>query len=243
MEEERRVKESEVLIRIANQVGHDIQSPISALKTLRSHFYKIDPDYLELLDSITERIQSIANDLLVIPANRSNSPKAIQSLGYTNVASLARELIKEKRLEIPDRVTLDLHFLTQEGDDNLSAKCDSSGLQRVLSNLINNAAEAISKDGTIEMTISRRANHLLILISDNGKGMSADELASLGTSPISFNKTKSNHSGHGLGVSGAFQWVQANHGSIHFSSSPGRGTVVTVQLPAAPQSPETHPSG
>jgi signal transduction histidine kinase len=48
-----------------------------------------------------------------------------------------------------------------------------------------------------------------------------------------FFTTKQDWRGRGLGLAVAYRVVQAHHGSIRIDSQPGRGTTVTITLPAA----------
>jgi two-component system sporulation sensor kinase B len=65
-----------------------------------------------------------------------------------------------------------------------------------------------------------------VTITDNGKGMSKEQLSRLGTL---FYTTKDK--GTGLGTMVSLRIIESMGGKINFSSSPGVGTNVTVSLP------------
>jgi signal transduction histidine kinase len=102
-------------------------------------------------------------------------------------------------------------------------------LGQVFNSLIANAAEAIERDGSIEVTAERAAQgHLRISIRDSGPGMSPEQLA-LAFKPFQTTKAK----GLGIGLPLARRIVQRFGGSIALASEPGGGTTVEVVLPAA----------
>jgi signal transduction histidine kinase len=69
----------------------------------------------------------------------------------------------------------------------------------------------------------------MIEVIDTGRGIKPDDLPRLGTS---FFTTRDG--GTGLGVVLASTVVAQHGGTIHYDSEPGRGTTVTVRLPAEP---------
>ena len=110
-------------------------------------------------------------------------------------------------------------------------RCDSSALQRIISNLVNNSVEAMKRPGSVDITLSIDPDCVTIRISDDGKGISQEQLAMLGPKGISFGKSGSSASGHGLGLSYAFTQVEAWGGKIAVSSQVDQGTTVTIPLP------------
>ena len=129
-------------------------------------------------------------------------------------------------------------------------KADPDRIRQLTENLLWNAVEAIGNDaGEITVATGARATdaterdawlpeklgpglYLFIEVSDNGCGMDESTKARI-FDPFFTTKFM----GRGLGLSAALGIVRANHGAIHADSSPGRGSVFTVLLPA-PSQPE-----
>lgn len=106
---------------------------------------------------------------------------------------------------------------------------DQSQVQQVFLNIINNAIDAIGKDG--EITINTRTtknNEISVEISDNGPGMHKDVLQKI-FDP--FFTTKEVGKGTGLGLSISYSIVENLGGRIMVASEEGKGTTFTIYLP------------
>lgn len=105
---------------------------------------------------------------------------------------------------------------------------DQSRLQQVLLNLINNAVDAIGKDGRIALCTRTADGFVEIDIQDNGPGI-PKQMQSKIFDP--FFTTKPAGSGTGLGLSISYSIIEQLNGRISVFSEPGRGTTFTVCLP------------
>jgi hypothetical protein len=118
-----------------------------------------------------------------------------------------------------------------------------SDLQRILSNLINNAVEAITHEGLITISLKteksqparqtasdtspREADYLILSIEDNGKGIPESVLDKLGQVGVSYDKT----TGTGLGLPHAIETMKKYHGDLQIASGLGKGTKIMLSLP------------
>ncbi|WP_114750257.1 PAS domain-containing sensor histidine kinase [Pleomorphovibrio marinus] len=108
-------------------------------------------------------------------------------------------------------------------------KCRPSELNQVFLNLILNAAQAVKKDGRLEIKGSETTDALILTFTDNGIGMDA------ATQEKIFNPfftTKPVGEGTGLGLSVAYKIITDGHkGKITVDSKVGKGTSFTISLP------------
>ena len=95
-------------------------------------------------------------------------------------------------------------------------------------NLLNNAVDAIVKDGWIEIKTSMDDSHIVIRIRDNGPGISEENLKRV-FDP--FFTTKATGAGTGLGLSIIYGIVESMKGAINLESKKGEGTTAIVRLP------------
>ncbi len=105
---------------------------------------------------------------------------------------------------------------------------DQSQLQQVFLNLINNAIDAIEKDGLIEVKTRKENSQILIRIKDNGPGIHEKHLKKI-FDP--FFTTKEVGKGTGLGLSVSYNIVEKLGGAITVESIVSEGTVFNVKLP------------
>ena len=106
--------------------------------------------------------------------------------------------------------------------------CSPSQVNQVFLNLLTNAAQAIEDRGRIVIKTQADDRFVHVVIQDNGKGISPDNLKNI-FDP--FYTTKSIGEGTGLGLSIVFGIVKDHHGHIQVKSELGRGTAFCVSLP------------
>jgi len=104
---------------------------------------------------------------------------------------------------------------------------DPDQMEQVLLNLIKNATEAMPEGGILSITSILSDQRAIVRIEDSGIGIPKDIIEKLGTPFFTTRKE-----GTGLGLSICHKILNAHQGSlVVFSEGPGRGTVVTIQMP------------
>jgi signal transduction histidine kinase len=101
-------------------------------------------------------------------------------------------------------------------------------LHQVFLNIINNAIQAIEKEGIIKINTKADKKSTFIEIQDTGTGISEENLSKI-TEP--FFTTKDPGKGTGLGMSISYTIVKEHKGDIAFSSELGKGTTVILTFP------------
>lgn len=137
----------------------------------------------------------------------------------------------EKALALIDHVSKGIQasitFDPQAGLPILPAS--ARNLQSVWVNLILNSLDAIDPGtGRVEIRTGLDRNDIVVRISDNGQGISKDQLSKI-FDP--FFTTKDPGKGTGLGLSICHRIIKQHDGVIDVDSMPGEGTVFTVRLP------------
>jgi signal transduction histidine kinase len=105
-------------------------------------------------------------------------------------------------------------------------------IEQVVANLIENAVDAVTPAGTISVRLRRAGAAVLLVVEDDGPGMTA-EVLSHATEP--FFTTKPKGRGTGLGLAIAVAIVRAHEGTLELLSHEGGGTRVDVRLPLREQ--------
>jgi two-component system NtrC family sensor kinase len=105
---------------------------------------------------------------------------------------------------------------------------DQSQLQQVFLNLINNAIDAVEKDGWIEIKTRKKDSQIIVAIKDNGPGIAEEHLKKV-FDP--FFTTKETGKGTGLGLSVSYNIIEKLGGTIKAESKPSEGAVFSIKIP------------
>ena len=106
-------------------------------------------------------------------------------------------------------------------------RLDPAQIHKVLTNLVLNAREALGPGGTIRVETSQRNGWVVLSVSDNGCGMSADFIQHSLFRPFQTTKKK----GIGIGMFHSKMIIEAHRGRIEVESEPGKGAAFRVLLP------------
>lgn len=104
---------------------------------------------------------------------------------------------------------------------------DSDQIQKVLTNLVMNANEAVNGNGVIQVTTIHEGNTIGFAVRDNGCGMSEEFIEKSLFRPFQTSKKK----GLGIGLFHSKLIVEAHRGTLEVNSKPGAGTEFRVLLP------------
>lgn len=221
----------------ASQVAHDIRSPLAALDSVIKDVSQLPEEKRIIVRSAVSRIHDIANDL--IDKNREVSASSKEALIATPVTEPAtRELLSsevaplvtEKRLQFRSKIGITIECRFDASSYGLFADIQPREFKRVLSNLIDNAVEALPGKGLVTVVLTRNEDRIELRVEDNGKGIPQEFRGKLGQRGETFGKPD----GSGLGLYHAKKCVEVWGGSLRIESEVGKGTTVVMALPAVP---------
>jgi len=109
----------------------------------------------------------------------------------------------------------------------LFAKIEAIEFKRVVSNLVNNAVEALNGKGNVTVGLKSDNGHILLMVKDSGKGIPPDLLPRLMERGATFGK----EGGSGLGLYHAKETMEGWGGGINIDSKVGEGTTIILTLP------------
>ncbi len=239
-----KIKESEkqrAVLEVAKKVSHDIRSPLSALNIISSRISKTLPQEGSLLQSASIQILKIAEDLLetnrrsfenTLAATKHILPTPLNdnfeigSISTNALSQACYETFKLKEVEFKAREQIRMSFYTSELK-NHEVKADSVQIQRIISNLMNNAKEAIAERGFISLNIEEENDSCVIELRDSGKGMSPELLSKIRLHPTTEGKEK----GNGLGLHSAIKIIEGWSGTVDIRSALQQGTTIAIRLP------------
>ncbi len=210
---------------LAGSIAHEIKNPLISIQGFAKRIEKTsDPDkianYARLIDREAGRITNVLAKLLDF--SRMDKPK--------------RERVDLREI-IDDTVLFMEHHLTRFKNVGVSVErneipanieVDKIHVQQVLVNLINNAAQAMPRGGTVRIRSGIKNSFGYIAIADEGEGIEPEFMEKI-FEP--FFTTKPKGEGTGLGLSLSKKLVEANNGTIEVSTKKGKGSVFTLYFP------------
>jgi signal transduction histidine kinase len=208
------------LAELTAQVSHDIRSPLSALESAIRLLPEIGDDQRALLQGVAGRIRRIADDLEG-PAARVGAEAGPE------LRALIEAIVGEKKLQYAERAELEI-ACELRASPRLPSALAASELARVLSNLINNAAEAIAGSGRITVRLEAVAGGARVTVHDTGSGIAPGVLPRLLQRGATFGKA----GGSGLGLAHACETLEAVGGRVELRSELGVGTEVVLEIPS-----------
>lgn len=223
------LKIQEKFTKMANQVAHDIRSPLASLLMIVKACEAIPEKERIALRSASNRISDIANNLLhQYRSEQSGSSIDVEEKKPILLSATLLQLLTEKKFQYQDSpITFDCQFDTSGQFAFISI--EPSPFKRMISNLINNAVEAFSgQTGLVTLKINATNEWSNIIISDNGKGMPPALVEKImNNMAVSEGKID----GNGIGLTQARETLANNNGTLSIHSTIGMGTDIQLQFP------------
>jgi two-component system sensor histidine kinase PilS (NtrC family) len=210
---------------MAARMAHEIKNPLASISgsaQMLSSVGGVDQTGRRLLDIVVDesrRLSGILDGFLVF-ARPGQATHAMCDLSQLLKDCLA--LMRRSDEIGPD------HELVLEAPEKLVVLGEEHLLRQIFWNLSRNAVQAMPDGGLLKISAERNDNSTVIHWRDTGVGMSED-VRHRAFEP--FVTTQTN--GTGLGLAVVYSAVREHGGSVDIVSTPGRGTTVTVELPAA----------
>lgn len=236
MEENAQLQAQAAIGEIASQVSHDIRSPLAALDMALSDLPALTEERRTLVRNAVGRIKDIANNLLSRNRSFSKSDTAAapnMQMSQQLVSSLIESIASEKRFQYGNNPEIQIALEIDRVALSAFAEIQPTDFKRLVSNLINNAIEAVEKSGHVKIFTEVSDGKIRISIQDNGKGIPPNILSRLGRR----GETHGKAGGSGLGLFHARKSVESWKGSLNIESQEEVGTKVNILLPIAQPPP------
>jgi len=210
---------------------HELRNPLSAILTAASLLPGspgLDEETAMLLDVVSKEARRM-NRILTEFSTFAKPPKP--NIETLDLASIARDLSRGESTE----QSRDFIEVSDELPDHLWALGDAHLSIQALSNVLENAREALPEGGQIRLQGGQEDGHVWLSIGDSGLGLSAQSLENA-FQPFYSSKGAST----GLGLSIARVAMRASGGDCRIentqnavSSGSSHGAIVTLELPLA----------
>jgi signal transduction histidine kinase len=210
----------------AGMIGHDIRNPLQAIISelyiakgaiveSRLPEQAVAPalESVNLIEEQTDYITKIVSDL------QDYARPLKPELKEVELDKLIASIFQTVR--VPTAITLKIGL---QGFPKIYT--DPTLIRRAITNLVNNAIQAMPEGGILSLTALTAENKVFIEVADTGKGI-PEEIRSKLFTPLVTTKAK----GQGLGLAVVKRLVEALGGSVNFDTEMGKGTKFTITLP------------
>ena len=202
------------------KLTHEIKNPIAVCK---GYLDMIDLNnqskskkYIGIIKSEIDRSLNVIADFMEYSKIKINKEEF-------DIELLLNEVYESFKLLLVDR-RIDLVYTST--NDEIYMNGDYERLKQVFVNVIKNSVESIDNNGIIKIDMKLKGKRIIITISDNGIGMTEEELENMKTM---FYTTKQN--GTGLGVALSNEIILAHNGKMEYESIKNMGTKCIITLP------------
>ena len=213
----KKAEQNKVWVGLSKETAHQLGTPISSLMAWVEVLKENHPDdeMIPEMDKDVKRLERIAERFSKIgslPEPKDNSMNEV----INHVVEYMRKRTSNK-----------VDIICKLPDNDVIVKMNASLFEWVIENLCKNAVDAMEGHGQIVITLIEEGKHVVIEVTDNGKGIRKKDIKNVFTPGFT---TKQR--GWGLGLSLAKRIVEEYHkGHIYVKSSEvGKGTTFRIEL-------------
>ena len=228
LEEKKRSEKQALLGSMLSMIVHDMKNPLCGASGFAQLIQQKSQDgtikkYSGKILDVLERLERMNNELLMYVRGDSvqleKSEMGLKQLFEQLVSGLAPSF-SQVNIKVA---------IKAENDEEIVIVADRDRLIRVFTNILANAREAIDKEGTINVELSKDNSTAVIRISDSGKGMPAYIRQRVFEPFVTHGKK----TGTGLGMAITRTIIERHEGSINVESALGKGTTFIINLPVS----------
>ena len=221
--------EQELRRQWAEDLAHDLRTPIAALKAqfegMKDGVLDLSPGRIAKSLREINQVEKLVLDLEEL--SRLESPEMVPRRRKIVLAHLFHDLGERIALALQGKsveMTIEAQGVWVEADETL--------LQRALSNILSNAVRHVEEGGKIFLSAARNET-VVIRIGNTGEPIRGEELPRLYDRLYRGEKARTSP-GSGLGLTIAKKIIDIHGGRIRISSIADRGTTVQIDLPVGP---------
>lgn len=220
---------------LVSHISHDLRSPLASLmgylETMQMQQARLSPEqasqYLEVAMRNAQKMNNLIEQLFELAYLESGDVKV--NIEPFSMAELAQDVLQKFAISA-EKKQIELNILPQE--THIMVMGDIEKLERVLSNLVDNALRHTQVGGAITIRLSEQGHLVAVEVSDTGIGMAQEELGRIFDAHYKAeNSVRGNTANAGLGLAITKKLLALHECSIEVSSEQGRGTRFKFALP------------
>lgn len=214
-------------------IAHELRTPLTIVKGrlegIQDGVYQPTPTQIGQLLDETALLERLIDDLRILAlAEAGQLPLYLEPVDPGELLHDCAALFAAQAAEHGIALRIDVAANLPHVD------VDAQRMQQVLSNVVANALRHTPADGEVRFSASRSVpTAIFLVIADTGSGIPPEDLPHVFDRFYRADRSRTRTGGgSGLGLAIARQIVLAHGGQIDATSTPGRGTTITITLPA-----------
>jgi signal transduction histidine kinase len=222
-----------------DHVAHDLRTPVTRLRATAEAGLRPSATLEECREALadcveeSDRVASTLNALMdLAEAETGTMPLRLEPVNLADIARDAVELYSDLAEQKGVRVAM-------AASAPVHVKGDRNRLAQAIANLLDNAVKYTDAGGRVTVETVASGDQARVTVTDTGRGISAVDLPHIWERLYRGDRSRSER-GLGLGLSLVNAIALAHGGSASVESTPGRGSVFTLRLPAQPPGKMTH---
>jgi signal transduction histidine kinase len=216
---------------IAN-VSHDLRTPLSVIhgyvETLSIKMDDLKAEekerYLNIILKSTDRLKQLVADLFQLSQLEARQVKPNKE--RFAIAELINDLSAKYQLLAAGK---NISLKTEIANSNVLVEADLALMERVLSNLLDNALKHTPESGEVDIQLSKSGASVMVSVSNTGEGIPEDEIDHI--FDRYFTKSKTGTEGTGLGLAIVKNILEIHNSVINVKSEIKERTTFFFQLP------------
>ncbi|MEZ0470181.1 sensor histidine kinase [Luteimonas salinilitoris] len=225
-------RQDELRRELVANVSHDLRTPLTSMQGYLETLVRMDPalsreeqrQYLDIAVRQSHKVSRLAQQLFELA--RLECEETLPQPELFSIGELVQDIAQKYALTAQEKA-LQLHTHVETG--SLLVRADIGMIERVVSNLMDNAIRHTPEHGEIRLEAGARAQGVEICVSDTGQGIPAEHLPGLLVrgSPL---RQMAIQRGGGLGLLIANRILDLHGSRIQAASDAGQGTRVSFVL-------------
>jgi signal transduction histidine kinase len=215
-------------------VSHDLRSPLTSIKGFASMMEADEQD--ERKRHFAEKILSGVAQMTSLVDNIQDAGRYDPETGFyemernpTDLLDMVRNIVKNHLVPAEKEA---LTIAVDASDDVPIVNVDGNMIERSIINLVDNAIKYTPNGGIIKVGVKRKEDNLLITISDNGYGISPENMRQLFQRHFRIRRKEHNRvKGSGLGLFIVRSVARHHNGDAFVESVEGEGSTFGIRIP------------
>jgi len=220
-----------------SSITHELRTPLTSIRAYTETLLNeqdltedIKRDFLMVVDDESKRLAVLIDDILEI--SKIESGKVQINIVPIKISALIDQVVIALK-SIADKK--DVILKTDIHDSSLIMLADEGKINSLVTNLLSNAVKFTPAGGTVEISLEKKNEQVVLTFSDTGLGIPKNDLCNIFDRFYRVPRDGENIQGTGIGLAIVKEIITMHNGTIDVHSEVGKGSKFIVTLPLKTQ--------